>query len=81
MSWDGTNTGTVRIGYADKFNSTVSVSTYAYPTVISDPAASSLGDTNYSSTVIYRYDIGANVEATSPAPAKRPLLIVKTPAN
>ncbi len=67
--WDGTNTRTIRIGYGDNFNSTVGVSTYAYPTVVTDPAGSSLGDTNHSSTVIYRYDIGANVEANSPAPA------------
>ncbi len=67
--WDGTNTRTTRIGYADNFNSTVSVSTYAYPTVITNPAGTSLGDANYSSTIQYRYDMGANVEANSPAPA------------
>lgn len=60
--WDGTNTRTVKIGYADNWNSTVSGATYAYPTSITDSA-------NNSSTVKYRYDIGANVEATSPAPA------------
>jgi len=60
--WDGTNTRTVKIGYADNFNSSPGVSTYAYPTTVTDPA-------NNSSTVIYRYDIGANVEANSPAPA------------
>ena len=52
----------VKIGYADNFNSAVSGSTYAYPTVLTDPA-------NNSSTVQYRYDIGANIEAISPAPA------------
>jgi len=52
---------TVKIGYADSFNSTVSGSTYAYPTKLTDPA-------DIFSTVKYRYDIGANVEAVSPAP-------------
>lgn len=67
--WDGTNSRTVRIGYADNWNSTPGASTYAYPTVVTDPAGSSLGASGHSSTVKYRYDIGANVEATSPAPA------------
>lgn len=53
---------TVKISYTDNFNSTVSGSTYAYPTTLTDPA-------DNSSTVKYRYDMGANVEATSPAPA------------
>lgn len=52
---------TVKIGYADNYNSTVGVSTWAYPTSLTDPA-------NNSSTVKYRYDIGANIEANSPAP-------------
>jgi YD repeat-containing protein len=59
----------VRIGYADNFQPTQSFTTFAYPTVITDPAGSSLGDALHSSTVKYRYDIGANVEASSPAPA------------
>jgi YD repeat-containing protein len=58
-----------RIGYTDSFNSSVGVSTYAYATVLTDAAGSSLGDASHSSTITYRYDIGANVEATSPAPA------------
>ncbi len=53
---------TVKIGYADNFNSSPGVSTWAYPTSVTDPA-------NNSSTVKYRYDIGANVWAQSPAPA------------
>lgn len=57
------------IGYADNFNSSPGVSTYAYPTVVTDPAGTSLGQTSHSSFVQYRYDIGANVEANSPAPA------------
>ncbi|MBL8179993.1 MAG: hypothetical protein JNL64_00095 [Blastocatellia bacterium] len=62
--WDGTNTRTVSISYTDtaSWNDGVSRTTYAYPTSITDP-------NNQSSTVKYRYDIGANVEATSPAPA------------
>ena len=51
-----------KIGYADSWNSGCNPITYAYPTSITDPA-------NNSSTVKYRYDIGANIEATSPAPA------------
>ncbi len=66
--WDGISTRTVRIGYADNFNSSPGVSTYAYPTVVTDPAGTSLGQTAHSSFVKYRYDIGANVEANSPAP-------------
>lgn len=60
--WDGTNTRTVSISYTDVWNSSGNPTTYAYPTEIKDPA-------NNASTVKYRYDIGANVEATSPAPA------------
>jgi YD repeat-containing protein len=62
--WDGTNTRTVKIGYADVWNDSVTRTTYGYPTTITDPA-------NNSSTVKYRFDIGANVEATSPAPANQ----------
>ncbi|MEQ1762142.1 MAG: hypothetical protein ABL984_03245 [Pyrinomonadaceae bacterium] len=63
--WDGTNTRTVKIGYTDVWNSSGNPTTYAYPTSITDPA-------DNSSTVKYRYDIGANVEAESPAPAGSP---------
>lgn len=52
----------MKIGYADNWNSTGNPSTYAYPTIITDPA-------NNSSTVKYRYDVGSNVWAQSPAPA------------
>jgi hypothetical protein len=58
--WDGTSTRTTRIGYADLWNDNVSRTTYAYPTVVTDPAGDSLGDADHSSTVKYRYDIGAN---------------------
>ncbi|MEJ7623796.1 MAG: VCBS repeat-containing protein [Pyrinomonadaceae bacterium] len=60
--WDGTYTRTVKIGYADSFNSSGNPTTYAFPTTLTDPASNS-------STVKYRYDIGTNIEATSPAPA------------
>lgn len=60
--WDGTSTREVKIAYADNFNSSGNPSTYAYPTTLTDP-------NNQSSTVKYRYDIGANIEANSPAPA------------
>ena len=54
---------TVKIAYADNWNQgSLSINTYAYPTTLTDPAGNS-------STVKYRYDIGANVEANSPAPA------------
>ncbi|MFM9903653.1 MAG: hypothetical protein ACKVQJ_03670 [Pyrinomonadaceae bacterium] len=53
---------TVKIAYADSFNTTGNPSSYAYPTTITDQAGNS-------STVKYRYDIGVNVEAISPAPA------------
>ena len=59
--WDGVNTRTIKIGYSDNFNSNPGVTTWAYPTSVTDPA-------NISSTVEYRYDIGTNVEANSPAP-------------
>lgn len=62
--WDGTNTRTVKIGYGDSFNSTGNPTTYAYPTTTTDPAGNAF-------TVTYRYDIGANVEASSPAPANQ----------
>jgi len=58
-----------RIGYADVWNDSITRSTYAYPTTLTDAAGSSLGDTDHSSFVTYRYDTGANVQATSPAPA------------
>ncbi len=63
--WNGTSTRTVQIGYADDFNGSVPavggvpVSTHAYPTSFTDPAGNS-------STVEYRFDIGANVWAKSP---------------
>jgi len=60
--WDGTNTRTVSIGYADTWNDSVSRTTYAYPTSVTDP-------NSQTSPVKYRFDIGANVEATTPAPA------------
>lgn len=60
--WDGLNTRTIKIGYADDWNSSGNPTTYAYPTTLTDPA-------NNASTVEYRYDIGANVQANSPAPA------------
>ncbi len=53
---------TVKIGYADAFNDNLNRNSFAYPTTLTDPA-------NNSSTVKYRYDIGANVWANSPAPA------------
>lgn len=51
-----------KISYADSFNDNNSRNTFAYPTKVTDPAG-------YFSTVKYRYDIGANVRAESPAPA------------
>jgi hypothetical protein len=52
----------IKISYADNFNdTTTSRNTYAYPTKVYDPA------NNYSE-VKYRFDIGANVWAKSPAP-------------
>lgn len=52
-----------RIGYTDNFNSTGNPATFAYPTTVTDPAGTSLGDSLHSSTVKYRYDMGANVWA------------------
>ncbi|MGB7203636.1 MAG: hypothetical protein WBD16_15425, partial [Pyrinomonadaceae bacterium] len=53
----------VAINYTDSFNDTTTTrNTFAYPTTLTDPA-------NNSSTVKYRFDIGANVWASSPAPA------------
>jgi YD repeat-containing protein len=61
--WTTTTTRQVKISYADKFNDgNDSRNTYAYPTKIIDPAD------NFSE-VKYRFDIGANVWAQSPAPA------------
>ncbi len=55
-------TRNVQIGYTDSFNdNNNSRYTYAYPTTITDPAGSA-------SFVKYRFDIGANVSAESPAP-------------
>jgi hypothetical protein len=62
---DGTYSRTVRIGYADNYNTTPGDPTYAYPTTITDPAGSSLGDAAHSSTVKYRFDIGAPIEAVA----------------
>jgi YD repeat-containing protein len=57
---------TVKISYADVFNddptNLLNRNTFAYPTKITDPAG------NFSD-VKYRFDIGANVWAKSPAPA------------
>ncbi len=58
----------VRIGYADNWNSEAPSATFAYPTIVTDPAGSTLGEPSHSSFVKYRYDIGANVWAKSPAP-------------
>ncbi|HMO82528.1 MAG TPA: hypothetical protein PKD24_17270, partial [Pyrinomonadaceae bacterium] len=52
----------IRVEYTDAFNDSSTPGTFAYPTKVYDPAD------NYS-TVKYRFDIGANVEAVSPAPA------------
>ncbi|MFN0141094.1 MAG: RHS repeat domain-containing protein, partial [Pyrinomonadaceae bacterium] len=60
--WDGTQVRTTKIDYTDNFNTTANPTTFAYPTKLYDPAG------NFSQ-VKYRYDIGANVWATSPAPA------------
>lgn len=49
------------VSYADNWND-ASRTTYAYPTTVTDPGG-------FSSSIEYRYDIGANVAATSPAPA------------
>jgi len=52
----------VKIDYTDVFSDGYNRNTFAYPTKITDPAD------NFSE-VKYRYDIGANVRAKSPAPA------------
>jgi YD repeat-containing protein len=57
---------TVKISYADFFDDGQNRSSFAYPTTVTDPA-------NFSSTVKYRFDIGVNVEAESPAPAGNPV--------
>jgi YD repeat-containing protein len=49
------------INYADNFNSSGNPTTYAYPTTVTDPGGKS-------STIQYRFDIGANVWARSPTP-------------
>lgn len=54
-----------RIGYTDNFNSSTNGATYAYPTTITDAAGASLGDAAHSSTMMYRYDFGAVVEAVA----------------
>lgn len=51
----------VKISYADAFSDGQNRNTFAYPTKLTDPAE------NFSE-VKYRYDIGANVWAKSPAP-------------
>jgi hypothetical protein len=59
----------VKTGYTDSFDDNVNRNTFAYATSITDPA-------NNTSTVKYRFDMGANVWAQSPAPtdqtARRP---------
>ena len=52
----------VTISYSDNFNTTPTAATFAYPRTITDPAGNS-------STVQYRFDIGTNIRAQSPAPA------------
>ncbi|MEJ7860895.1 MAG: VCBS repeat-containing protein [Pyrinomonadaceae bacterium] len=57
----------VKISYNDSFvnaqyQDEASRNTFAYPTLLTDPD-------NHSSYIKYRYDIGANVWAKSPAPA------------
>jgi len=59
----------VRIGYADAWNDGTARTTYAYPTVFTDPNSSTLGEMSHSSFVKYRYDFGATVQAESPPPA------------
>lgn len=55
------------IGYTDSFNDgNNSRNTHAYPTKVTE-AANTDTNNNYS-TIQYRYDIGANVQAKSPAP-------------
>jgi len=51
------------IDYSDNFNDTTTTrNTFAYPTTLTDPGP-------FSSTVQYRFDIGANVWARSPTPS------------
>jgi hypothetical protein len=54
----------VKLSYVDSFDTSLSLTspTYAFPTKITDPNQNS-------SFVKYRYDIGLNVRAESPAPA------------
>lgn len=67
--WDGSGTRTVKIDYADAFDNYIpTTATYAYPTVLTDAAGATLGEEAHSSTVKYRFDLGANVEANSPKP-------------
>lgn len=49
------------LSYADVWNDSVTRTTYAYPTTVTDSGG-------YSSTVKYRFDTGANVWARSPTP-------------
>jgi YD repeat-containing protein len=56
-----------KISYTDSFNTTVSNATYAYPTKITEMANTEDTGNNFS-TVKYRYDFGAAIEATSPKP-------------
>ncbi len=49
----------VKLSYSDVWNDSVSRTTFAYPTTITDPAGNS-------SQIKYRYDIGANVWAKGP---------------
>jgi len=51
----------VTVSYNDSFADNVNRNTFAYPTTLTDPAGNS-------STIQYRYDIGANVKAVSPIP-------------
>jgi YD repeat-containing protein len=51
------------VDYTDVFNDTTATrNTYSYPTTLTDPAGNS-------SAIKYRFDLGANVWARSPAPA------------
>jgi hypothetical protein len=59
----------VKISYADAFGGSQSgiTNTYAYPTKLTTPGA--IPNTEVSSFIKYRYDIGANIWAKSPAAA------------
>ncbi len=60
--WNGSLTRLTKIDYTDNFNDGGnSRGTFAYPKTITDPAG-------FSSTIKYRFDTGANVEAHSPTP-------------